>query len=178
MSDRSQNLHTEPMANADSFDLSELRGLREPIQHVSADSLNLSQASIPSNNIHRASSIANGRSPSLNQVSSRGLLPRSVVRALRPKSGNAQQGARNGIFKNPYYRYHGGIFARIITFLANVLKVLEQLLLRGTRVAAAPKVLVTPPPQPKTNTDKVEKLEEERSLKREQKKKRLLIHRS
>jgi len=36
---------------------------------------------------------------------------------------------RRGIFKNPYYAYRGGVVSKIITFFANLLKVLEKILL-------------------------------------------------
>jgi hypothetical protein len=36
----------------------------------------------------------------------------------------------SGIVKNPYYRYEGGPFNRIITFLANCLKFIERLIVR------------------------------------------------
>jgi hypothetical protein len=185
MSDRSHNVQTEPMANADSFDLSELRGFRQPIQQLSDAAVNLCEASIPSNNIHRINSKEHQRAPSssLKQVSARGLLPTRTLRALGTRKNRTQTGTRNGIFKNPYYRYHGGIFARILTFIANLLKVFEQLLLGGLRTAAVFKKLITPQPSQentRATKEKLEKerLEKERLLKLEKKSKRLLIHRS
>ena len=47
-----------------------------------------------------------------------------------------------GIFQNPKYRYEGGPLGIIISFIANILKVLEQLVFR-TRV-------LSPRPQPQT----------------------------
>jgi hypothetical protein len=180
MSDRGHNLQTEPMANAESFDLSELRGLREPIQQLSDCSVNLSQASIPGNNIHRVTSEKRGRSSSdsLKQVSARGLLPPRVLKAFSARNVKAQRGARNGIFTNPYYRYHGGVFARLITFLANLLKAFEQLLLGGIRTTPATTKVIAPQSRQKVTTDTKERIERERLIKLEQKKKRLLIHRS
>ena len=41
-----------------------------------------------------------------------------------------QSSGPHGLLKNPYYRYSGGPFMRILIFVANLLKSLEQLVLR------------------------------------------------
>jgi hypothetical protein len=83
-----------------------------------------------------------------------------------------------GIFSNPYYRYEGGPISRLITFLANLMKCIEQLLLRLMMPAAVPQHI--PPPrtlQPavhgtsEIDKEKVERTREERELGR-------TIHRS
>jgi len=52
---------------------------------------------------------------------------RKISRAERTPPSNAPR----GILKNPYYRYSGGPFMRILTFIANLLKSFEQWLLRS-----------------------------------------------
>lgn len=56
----------------------------------------------------------------------------TFVEKVRSSSARnrASQDKPLGIFNNPYYKYRGGIFARVITLLANILKLLEALLLR------------------------------------------------
>lgn len=179
MSDRSQNLQTEHMANAESFDLSELRALRKPIQHLAEAPVNLSQASIASNNIHRITPKQEARTAtSLKQVPSRGLLPLRVSRAFGKGTEASAQGARNGIFKNPYYRYRGGLLARIITFLANLLKVFERLLLRVFRPAGITTKTVNPTAPKEAPKPTKEQLERDERLRRDRDKGRLSVHRS
>lgn len=45
------------------------------------------------------------------------------------KSEIAPAGRSHGIIKDPFFAYRGGPFNRIITFLANILKVIEQIIL-------------------------------------------------
>jgi hypothetical protein len=49
----------------------------------------------------------------------------------------------SGIVKNPYYRYEGGPFNRIITFLANCLKLIERLIVRQGMTKEAPDLTVS-----------------------------------
>jgi hypothetical protein len=75
------------------------------------------------------------------------------VKAQTKARSKQQAHTTIGILKNPFYKYRGGIFGRIITFLANVLKCLEVLLLRrvsrsSTNQSKTQRVIVvnTPPP--------------------------------
>lgn len=48
--------------------------------------------------------------------------------SARSKTSSTKQ---YGLFKNPFFKYRGGVIARIISFFANLLKLLEILVLRG-----------------------------------------------
>jgi hypothetical protein len=59
-----------------------------------------------------------------------------------------------GLFKNPFYKYRGGILSRIITFVANLLKLLEGLILRRLTQPKTPtkKIVIVPPLSPETKS--------------------------
>lgn len=49
-----------------------------------------------------------------------------------------------GLFKNPFFKYRGGVVSRIISFFANLLKLLEILMLRGlSKLKSSPKKVVS-----------------------------------
>jgi hypothetical protein len=142
MSERALDKNQEASA-AGQFDLTDLHASKDlhiKEERHAANTTDLSSASISATNIVRATPKAEPRrdpipSPSVSHTS----------------QATERQGVRNhaaqppGIFKNPTYRYSGNIIQRIITFVANILKVLERLLLRllGARDLNSP----TPPPR-------------------------------
>jgi hypothetical protein len=134
MSDRGPNIQAENAANAEPFDLAQLRASKDAHSTLQETATDLSQASIPTNHVHRIppkqeARLKLGTHPgsSYSKLHARGLKLANHAHATRPSS------KPNGIFRNPYYRYSGGILARLITFFANVLKTIEQLILRMAR---------------------------------------------
>lgn len=142
MSERALDKNQEASA-AGQFDLTDLHASKDlhitEDRHV-ANTTDLSSASISATNIVRATPKADPRHD-----------PFHASSASRSSQASERQPARStsatnpGIFKNPTYRYSGNIIQRIITFVANILKVLERLLLRllGARDLNSP----TPPPR-------------------------------
>jgi hypothetical protein len=85
----------------------------------------------------------------------------------------------NGLFSNPYYRYKGGPISRLITFLANLLKIIEQLFFKVFMPAPLPAAPSPAPTQPQSASHGTSQVEQER-LKREKEARdgRLTVHRS
>lgn len=106
----------------------------------------------------------------------RDLSPQSGPAAERSLNASSQTGKgagasvkpAHGIFTNPAYKYSGGLASKIISFIANILKVLERLLLRlltgPDRSAPAPtqQSHSATPNQKEANTPDESKLEREK----------------
>jgi hypothetical protein len=142
MSDRALDKNQEASA-AGQFDLTDLhasKDLHTKEERHAANTTDLSSASISATNIVRATPKPEPRRDAIPSP--------SVTQRARPtehQETRSATAATPGIFKNPTYRYSGNIISRIITFVANILKVLERLLLRllGARDLKAPNL----PPQ-------------------------------
>jgi len=87
--------------------------------------LDLSSVSIENNNVIRVSEKPQIRRPLTNKQS---LSPDSQPSPASPAAGRQREAY--GIFKNPLFKYEGGLANRIISFLANVLKAIEQVILK------------------------------------------------
>ena len=77
------------------------------------------------------------------------------AQAPTPSKETAQNKAtpvkRFGVFKNPKYRYEGGPLGMLISFVANILKALEQLVFRTREISPRPQPQTVPTsstPQP------------------------------
>jgi hypothetical protein len=128
---------------AEVTDLSELSALKKetaltPDQLAPANDSDLSSASISASDVMRVSSRSGRRviqttpsGPDKSTVSLTNSRSRADI-SKSPESG------RMGLFKNPFYRYDGGIMNKLMAFIGNILKMIERFILRllGMRDAA------------------------------------------
>lgn len=157
MNDRVRNPQAPP---TEVNDLSDLRASMPQKSNTAAPSAttDLSTASIQSIPVARLSARPERRALST-------LTPTPTFAALREqasKEGSKSKGATskpNGIFKNPYFRYKGGPIGRLVAFIANVLKALEQALFRRLKpMQPRPQTTLTQKPnQPVQKTPKATK---------------------
>jgi hypothetical protein len=81
----------------------------------------------------------------------------------RDKSTSAHQSkggskAGHGVISNPTYKYSGGLASKIISFIANILKVIERLLLR--LLTGPDRAVITSNHQPRsTNSTQKERVD-------------------
>jgi hypothetical protein len=137
--------------------------------------LDLSSVSIENNNVIRVSEKPQLRRPRGNN--------QSLSQNHRPspaKTATGRPPEAYGVFKNPLFKYEGGLANRIISFLANVLKAIEQIILRllgkrDTGILFAPN-LQTPVSKSTSSSEKDK--EKRRSKKLEAKQQALTVKRS
>ena len=91
------------------------------------EEVNLAGASIQNTDIIRVSPKQERRKRG-DLIPALGSNPTSTQNQEQHRS--APSSKEHGVFKNPLFKYEGGIMNRIISFFANLLKALEQLLLR------------------------------------------------
>jgi hypothetical protein len=144
-------------------------------QNRNDNQLDLSSVSIENNNVIRVSEKPQIRRPLTNKQS---LSPESRPSPASPATGRQREAY--GIFKNPLFKYEGGLANRIISFLANVLKAIEQIILRllgkrDTSILFAPN-LQTPVSKSTSSSEKDK--EKRRSKKLEAKQQALTVKRS
>lgn len=98
------------------------------------------------------------------------------ARAIAAIGGNSERHKRTkyGLLTNPFYRYEGGPLTRIMTFLANLLKLLEQLILGRLKKAPALTLRKKVAPKKKEAGPNSVFTEEEKQLKLKRQKKDLL----
>jgi hypothetical protein len=146
MSEQVRKLTTEQNhdGHTDLSELSASKDLHRKIDALPAPTPDLASASISSSSFARASS--QGRP--LAERTPQSINTNSLTRDTKRHTSVTQSAPSNanGIFKNPAYPYRGGLISKIITFFANLLKVLERIFLRliGGRDTVAP----TPRHQP------------------------------
>ncbi len=136
---RKQTVEQLPSGQHDLSDLSASKDLHKKQTAQPANAPDLASVSISSSSFVRSSSHARQPHSGINQSSTQSISEGpSIIRQGRSNSKAQNRG--HGIFKNPTYPYQGGFASKIITFLANVLKVLERLFLRllGARDTVAP----------------------------------------
>jgi hypothetical protein len=137
MSERALDKNQET-ATSGQLDLQDLRASKDlhnkESQHPS-NQTDLSSVSISTNNIVRATHRPDPRRDPFSHNAAESPSP-----AATPGRNRSSETRAPGIFKNPTYRYSGGPISRLITFIANLLKVLERIFLRllGARDLAAP----------------------------------------
>jgi len=136
---RKQTTALSHAGKTDLSDLSASKDLHERRQLQPSNATDLASVSISSSSFVRASSqpgAASERS-TRNTSADRALAAETKAQAATTKSAAA---TAPGLFKNPVYPYRGGLASKIITFFANLLKVLERLFLRllGARDVVTP----------------------------------------
>lgn len=161
-------------------DLSELhasKNLHEKNTLTPENQPDLMNASISGADVPRVTQRPTRRQDALNSIASTDMGPAKspLLSSRRDAAASAQKNA--GIVTNPTYRYQGGLASKVITFLANMLKVLERLFLGllGARNKQAPRH------QPQTNRAKQEtphSHKNQQSGKESQRQRGTRIHRS
>jgi hypothetical protein len=124
-------------------DLSELSASKKtaltPDQLAPANEADLTSASISASDVMRVSQRTDMRRTakeiSVSPDKSAVTLSNSRSRADTSKS---HENGRMGLFKNPFYRYDGGIMNKLMAFIGNILKMIERFILKllGMRDAA------------------------------------------
>lgn len=185
MSDRSQvkNLDT-PIAQGAS-PLNTLRASKDlgsshpSTDHTAALETDLSQASIAVSGVPRVSAKSDKRILRPGPANSPDLSPSPEHEKGQQQEAGAKRQANSGILINPHYGYHGNLLERFVTLIANVLKVLERILLRllgGGDPGPAPAQKAQPiaPPSTEPSAD----IEKSRREEREKIQRELSHHRS
>jgi len=127
------NRKTQSLATSESADLSMLsatKDLHELSDKIPANTADLASASISPAEVMRSSSRTDIRKAVQDKVPAHSAsveLTNSRSRAQNSSSANSQ---KPGVFKNPFYRYDGGLINKILSLIANILKVLERFFLR------------------------------------------------
>jgi len=176
MSEQMRKQTTEPgkTGHTDLSELSASKDLHHKNETRPANSTDLASASISSSNFVRSSSqlgaLSDKTAPNI-------ITTRSPASETKHQTGtsNGTAASTNGVFKNPLYPYRGGLVSKIITFFANLLKVLERIFLRllGVRDTVAP----APRHQPTQNPKAKEKVSTESKREKAQRDAHV-IHRS
>jgi hypothetical protein len=147
---RKQITESKKTGHTDLSELSASKDLHRKIETHAANSTDLASVSISSLSFVRSSSQIGLQSERTHP---------SIITKRAPTSETKHQASAstgtsartNGVFKNPLYPYTGGLVSKIITFLANLLKVLERVFLRllGVRDTVAPPPRHQPAQAPK-----------------------------
>jgi hypothetical protein len=138
---------------------------RSAVDKDPANQSDLSSASISSADVLRASPRTEMRQGVLIQTSTSAVETTRAKGRSRSSTGNKEV----GLFKNPHWEYSGGIVSKFITFLANLFKVLERLILKllgGGDVAPLPKqgpMSKTPKEAPSSKEPEQERKEREKN---------------
>jgi ribosomal protein L12E/L44/L45/RPP1/RPP2 len=138
------NRKTQTATQIEGADLSELASAKDLHQSPTASPANatdLASASISPADVLRVSQRTDIRKSVHERVPAQETaveLTNSRSKSSAPRSTEA--GAKQGIFKNAFYRYDGGLLNKILALIGNILKVIERLFLRllGARDAVAP----------------------------------------
>lgn len=136
---RKQATDQSNAGRTDLSDLSASKDLHKKADMQPSNATDLASVSISSSSFVRASSQAV-------PAAERGRHSATVDRAIAPETKSQAATTKSsttttpGLFKNPFYPYRGGLASKIITFFANLLKILERLFLRllGARDVVAP----------------------------------------
>lgn len=171
---RKQTMGQNRTGQNDLSDLSASKDLHRKVDTQPANAADLASLSISSSNFVRSSTHTGLHSE-------RATRPTAMERSLSSETkhqistSNGSAAVATGIFKNPAYPYRGGLASKIITFFANLLKVLERIFLRllGARDSVPP----TPRHQPAQGT-KTDKKDNSESKLEESERHGQVIHRS
>jgi hypothetical protein len=143
MSERAldKNQETSGTGQRDLTDLRASKDLhtKEPLNP--SNETDLSSISISTSNIVRVAHKPETRRTPLSHTTSQSASP--AAQTTKHSQNRSAGTPAPGLFKNPTYRYSGGPIGRLITFIANLLKVLERIFLRllGARDQVAPNPL-------------------------------------
>ena len=179
MSEPSRNKTAANAQQGGDFDLSDLSASKDLLKlgnSQTANEADLSSASISPSTVVRVAAKPQMRRDLVSQSSSVSTEPDPTPGLQKKKRGAPDQ--PHGLFKNPVYPYSGDPLTRIMTFLANLLKFLERLLLGFFGDTPPPQIK----PQPQPQTLKAEAFTEEKNSDKEQEHSKeedgLTIHRS
>ena len=142
MSDINRNIQTATqIEGAGLSELTSSKDLHQTLSATPANATDLASASISPADVLRVSQRPDIRKAVLEQVPQ---IDTSVEltnsRSRAPAQRSAEGGVKNGVFKNAFYRYDGGLLNKILALIGNILKVIERLFLRllGARDTVAP----------------------------------------
>lgn len=138
---------------ADLSELASSKDLHQTISSIPANATDLTSASISSADVLRVSQRSDIRKSLHERVSPQEVsVELTNSRSKASPSRSAEGGTKNGVFKNAFYRYDGGLLNKILALIGNILKVIERLFLRllGARDA------VTTPNNPQSTSSKRE----------------------
>jgi len=175
MSDINRKIQTA--TQIEGSDLSELASAKDLHQSLTASPANatdLASASISPADVLRVSQRTDIRKSVHERVPTQETaveLTNSRSKSSAPRT--TEGGAKQGVFKNAFYRYDGGLLNKILALIGNILKVIERLFLRllGARDAVAPNTQQSPSNKREdttTDSSKQELEKEKRKERREQ----------
>lgn len=160
---RKQTIEQIRTGQNDLSGLSASKDLHQRVHQQPSNATDLASVSISSSSFVRsAPPVAPG--PEKSQRTSTAERLHTPESKHQANQGKVVSKAAPGIFKNPTYPYSGGLASKIITFLANLLKVLERIFLRllGARD------LVTPAPRNQPSQTKPAERKEPKESKRDE----------
>lgn len=139
MADSNPKLQTA--LNSETADLSVLaarKDLHRELTASAANSPDLASASISPSEVLRVSQRTDVRRSIQENASTPQASLELTNSRSRSAAGKSADGTATGIFKNPFYRYDGGLLNKILALIGNILKALERIFLRllGARDAA------------------------------------------
>jgi len=136
---RKQATDQSTAGRTDLSDLSASKDLHKKADMQPSNATDLASVSISSSSFVRASSQA---VPAAQRGRHSTTLDRAITTETKLQATTTKSSTTTtpGLFKNPFYPYRGGLASKIITFFANLLKILERLFLRllGARDVVAP----------------------------------------
>jgi hypothetical protein len=128
----------------EAIDLNELHASKVRDTSLSSETrpanTDLASASIQSISVVRLSARPERRKVASPTLSLNGE-PTVSTETKSPAPSRQRRGATFGVLKNPYYKYEGNPFERLISLVANLLKVIEHSLLKSFKPQTPP----TPP---------------------------------
>lgn len=161
MSERT--LNQQNGAQNPAFDEVRLSDHRAPAPSTTPGSTSSANLDLANLSIETSSVVRLSPRPEKRSTATERLQTQTATKSTATAEARKTPPKRFGIFKNPCYKYEGGPLGILISFLANILKVLEQLLLRPRIVA--PQVRPRTQslfPLPQTEKKRKTKEEEER----------------
>jgi hypothetical protein len=171
---RKQTMGQNRNGQNDLSGLSASKDLHRKVDTQPSNASDLASLSISSSNFVRSSTQMGLQSERVSRPTAMDRYLSSEAKQ-QPSTSKDSAVVATGIFKNPAYPYRGNLASKIITFFANLLKVLERIFLRllGARDSVAP----TPRSQP-VQSAKTEQKDTKRAGSEEAERHAQVIHRS
>ncbi len=167
-------------SSPEAIDLNELHASKVTDIALSAEAkpenTDLASASIQSISVVRLSARPERRKISSPTLSQNG----EATVSTEPKNttpSRPRRGATFGVLKNPYYKYEGNVFERLISLVANILKVLEHALLRTFKPKAPPTPPSTVVVKPKKRGPDGRDIDEDKEAPRQREAQSVKLHR-
>jgi hypothetical protein len=114
----------------DLSDLAASKNLREGISIAPANSTDLATASISSADVMRVSQRSDIRRAVQDRITPQQATVELTNGRSRSTLSKSSDTTAVGIFKNPFYRYDGGLLNKVLALIGNILKALERIFLR------------------------------------------------